>query len=187
MKKIIRSPIGCPSWRFVHHQIDQTKYPCSLSSVKRSLKRSGYISRKMRKVPHLTPQQKFDRLELANRLERFTPFQYARILWTDEKIFKCGYHSRNIWYICKRSDEPLEVPKDVEKYFGGKGVHIWMAVSLEWGVPKVHCFHEFEENETVTNETFLSELFIIVFVTNRKIPHNNIFVSPAHISFCIYY
>ena len=25
-----RSPIGCPSWRWVHRQIDQTKYPCSL-------------------------------------------------------------------------------------------------------------------------------------------------------------
>ena len=50
------------------------------------------------------------------------------------------------------------VPKDVKKYFGGKAVHIWMAVSLEWGVPRIHCFHEFAENETVTNATFLSAM-----------------------------
>ena len=55
------------------------------------------------------------------------------------------------------TDPPKETPVRIDRWYGGKGVHVFMATSLRWEVPDA-CFHEFAQNETVTNEVFLNAM-----------------------------
>ena len=68
------------------------KYPCSLNTVKQSLKKMGYVIKTMSHKPFLTAEHKAARLQLADYFEGFSPDQLSRIVWCDEKIFRCGSH-----------------------------------------------------------------------------------------------
>ena len=148
------TPFGCPGFKWVHKRVDKTLYPCSLNIVKRSLKRMGYVIKTMSHKPFLTAGHKAARLQLADYFDGWSPDQLSRVVWCDEKTFRCGSHGKKITYLAKITDPPKETPVEMDRWYGGKGVHVFMATSLRWEVPDA-CFHEFSQNETVTNEVFL--------------------------------
>ena len=85
---------GCPGFKWVHKRVDKVLYPCSLNTVKRSLKKMGYVTKTMSHKPFLTAEHKAARLQLADYFEGFSPDQLSRIVWCDEKIFRCGSHGK---------------------------------------------------------------------------------------------
>ena len=62
------------------------------------------------------------------------------------------------WFALTRwTKGPLCANPQMDKWYGEKGVHVWMGVSMKWKIP-LECFHVFNENETVTNVTFLETM-----------------------------
>ena len=144
------NPYGCPGFKWVYKRLDRNLYPCSLMTVKRALKKMGYIMKTMvRKLLH-----KENRLRLAEYFEGLAESQLQNVIWTDEKLFRCSTHCKKITYLAHKDDPDREPPPQTDRWYGGKGVLVWMGVSLKWGIPQPHCFHEFGEHDTVSNDSF---------------------------------
>ena len=52
------NPYGCPGFKWVYKRLDRNLYPCGLMTVKRALKKMGYVMKTMIRKPVLTPLHK---------------------------------------------------------------------------------------------------------------------------------
>ena len=137
---------GCLTYTWIHEQVLNMGYKCSLNKIRTILKNIDYG--RWAKSPNcdLTEEHKSQRLRLANELLTWPKEDLNKIIWTDEKLFTCGVHGSQFFIGPKGCQRKLRCRN--RRWYGGKGVMAWMGISVEHGF----FLHVFEPNDNTTYE-----------------------------------
>ena len=137
---------GCLTYTWIHEQVLNMGYKCSLNKIRTILKNIDYG--RWAKSPNcdLTEEHKSQRLRLANELLTWPKEDLNKIIWTDEKLFTCGVHGSQFFIGPKGCQRKPRCRN--RRWYGGKGVMAWMGISVEHGF----FLHVFEPNDNTTYE-----------------------------------
>lgn len=131
----------------------------SITTVKRRLNAGGLFGRRPSRKPLISAKNRKARVDFAKKYLKWTPKDWARVLWSDESKYKI-FSSDGIQYIRrpknKRNDVRYQVP--TVKH-GGGSVMVWGCFSRD-GVGPLHLI------EGIMNGPKYTEI-----VQNVMLPH----------------
>ena len=112
-----------------HHNIN-----VSANTIRRVLKRSGYVARVKRKKPLLTIEHKRKRLAWANEHRTWTVDEWKHVIWSDETAFTLVGSDGRVYNWVKDGDDNAVLEDDSvipTKKFGGGKLMIWGCMTWE--------------------------------------------------------
>ena len=95
----------------------------------------------------ITETHKLKRINLANTLLAWPQATLNKIIWTNEKLFKCGVHESSQFYIAPKDGQGKPTRRN-RRWCWGKGLMAWLGISDDHGL----FSHVFEPNGGCTYE-----------------------------------
>ena len=147
---------GVESWSDLLREIRSQGFTCSRRTLVDTLKKQGVVLRTLRRRPSLTLEHKEKRLQFCKAMLEKSDAQLLHFVYCDEKKFTCGRGRSGRTYLCRRTDPHKEQRGELESWYGGNGIMVWMGVSLKHGF-HLHIFpprNSEGQKLTVTGEIF---------------------------------
>ena len=149
-------PYGIENWCALHRVVLFLGFQCSRPTLVNAMKSHGMIMRTLKRKPALTDEHKRKRVHFCSEMLTWSDTQLRQIVFCDEKKFTCGRGRNKITYLCRKTDPAKEQQGELEPWYGGNGVMVWMGVSLNHGF-RLHIFPSHDPSGrkvTVTGDAF---------------------------------
>ena len=100
------------------------------NTVRKYLKKAGYLRFRARKKPFLIERHKLARLKWAKEHEHWTKKDWSRVIWTDEATFETGLDSRSC-YVSRKKGTAYESRYLKPTFKSGRTtIGIWGAITM---------------------------------------------------------
>ena len=121
---------GVESWSDLLREIRSQGFTCSRRTLVDTLKKQGVVLRTLRRRPSLTLEHKEKRLQFCKAMLEKSDAQLLHFVYCDEKKFTCGRGRSGRTYLCRSTDPHKEQRGELESWYGGNGIMVWMGVSV---------------------------------------------------------